>query len=72
VAFPEAKHFKESDMLLVKTIIARYKKYPNKAHGEALTNAVLRFSKLLELEEIPKNKIEFLKTLLKDYVVLTR
>lgn len=70
--YEDVKHFNEADMLLVKTIISRYRKYPNEAHKKALLSAVNRFSELLELPEIPKKKIEFLETLLKDYVVLTR
>lgn len=70
--YEDIKHFNEADMLLVKTIISRYRKHPNQAHREALLGAVKRFSELLELPEIPKKKIEFLETLLKDYVVLTR
>ncbi|MFT6354781.1 MAG: hypothetical protein ACJAXD_001772, partial [Cryomorphaceae bacterium] len=27
---------------------------------------------VLELNEIPENKIEFLRTLIKDYIVITR
>ncbi|MEM6317636.1 MAG: RDD family protein [Bacteroidota bacterium] len=68
----DVKHFSESDMLLLKDVITRYKKFPNIAHKEALNLAVHRFSELLELPEIPKDKIAFLNTVIKDYVVLTR
>ncbi len=68
----DVKHFKEEDMLLVKSILSRYKSHPNLAHKEALVAAVSRFSALLNLTEAPKDKIQFLETLLKDYVVLTR
>jgi len=70
--YQDIKHFKEADMLLVKSVITRYRKYPNPAHKEALKLLAKRFSELLELEEIPRNKIQFLETILKDYVVLTR
>lgn len=70
--YQDVKHLNEADMLLVKNLINRCKKYPNPAHQQALTMAVKRFSDLLELEEFPKNKIAFLETILKDYVVLTR
>ena len=67
-----AKHFNEADMLLAKSMVERYKKYPNAAHRAALDLMVERFSQLLELAEIPQNKIEFLNTLVLDYVVMTR
>lgn len=70
--YPDIKHFKEADMLLVKHTIIRYKQYPNTAHQEVLLLLAQQFSKLLELTEVPKNKMEFLETILKDYVVLTR
>lgn len=68
----DIKHFQEADILLIKKLITQHRKYPNKAHKEALIMAANRFSELLELEATPKNKLAFLETLLKDYVVLTR
>ena len=70
--YPDIKHFKESDMLLVKNAILRYKQYPNPAHKEALLLLTQKFSDLLELPEVTKKKLAFLETILKDYVVLTR
>lgn len=70
--YSDIKHFKETDMLLVKRAILRYKQYPNLAHQEALLLLAQRFSELLELEVMPKDNIKFLETILKDYVVLTR
>lgn len=70
--YPTIKHFNESDILLVKSALTRYKQYPNQAHKTAIIMMANRFSELLELTEIPKNKLNFLETLLKDYVVLTR
>ncbi len=70
--YQDIKHFKEADMLLVKRAILRYKEYPNPAHKEALLLLAEKFRKLLELEAMPKDKMKFLETILKDYVVLTR
>lgn len=70
--YPEIRNMKESDMLLVKKVIQRYQRYRNRAHSEAVVQTVERISELLELEEVPKKKIAFLKTVLKDYIVLTR
>ena len=70
--YQDIKHFNESDILLVKSALTRYKQYPNQAHKEAIVMMANRFSELLELVETPKNKIHFLETILKDYVVLTR
>ncbi len=70
--YQDIKHFKEADMLLVKRAILRYKEYPNSAHKEALLLLAEKFRELLELEAMPKDKMKFLETILKDYVVLTR
>ena len=70
--YSEVTRFKDEDMLLVKQIIDRVQKYPNTAHHEALNQLVEKITQQLNLSQRPKNKIEFLKTLLKDYIVLTR
>jgi len=70
--YQDIKHFNERDILLVKSALTRYKQYPNQAHKQAIIMMANRFSELLELVETPKNKIHFLETILKDYVVLTR
>ncbi len=70
--FPGIKNMKERDMLLVKRVIQRYQKYGNKAHYEAVEQTVEKICSLLGLEEVPTKKIAFLKTVLKDYIVLTR
>lgn len=70
--FPEVRKFREEDMLLVKTMIERIRMYPNQAHYEALNMLVDKIRTELNIKEAPKNKIEFLKIILKDYIVLTR
>jgi len=70
--YPGVRKFTEEDMLLVKNTIERYNTYPNNAHIEALYMLIDKIRKELNLKELPKNKIEFLKTVLKEYVILTR
>ncbi len=70
--YPGVKNFKEQDMLLIKQAIERYAKYKNTAHREAILELVQVVQEKLGLEEIPKGKITFLKTLIRDYIVLTR
>lgn len=70
--YPSIKNFTEQEMLLIKNIITRYKKYPNDAHRSAVMETVKKCMDLLEIEEVPKDKIGFLKTLIRDYIVLTR
>ncbi|MDN5204750.1 RDD family protein [Fulvivirgaceae bacterium BMA10] len=70
--YPEARKLSEESMLLVQNLLHTINKHPNKAHGEALTMLVDKLCSELNIEEKPKDKKAFLKTLLKDYVVLTR
>ena len=70
--YPSIKNFSEQEMLLIKNIISRYKKYPNDAHRSAVMDTVKKCMDLLEIQEAPKDKIGFLKTLIRDYIVLTR
>ena len=70
--FLEVKNLSEQDMLLIKNVIGRYQKYPNKAHSSAVNEVVEKVMKLLDIQNVPQNKLEFLKTLIRDYIVLTR
>lgn len=69
--YPQVVNMKEESMLIVKETIERYNKNRNYAHQKALELLVQKMEKELSLEA-PANKTQFLKTLLKDYVVLTR
>jgi len=70
--YPQVRSLNESDMLLIKSVIERTKKYNNTAHKEALDMLVQKLRIVLDISETPKDKIAFLKTLLNDYIVLTR
>ncbi len=71
-AYPEVRQLSEQDMLLIKTIISRYRRHRNKAHQEVVNELVQNLSKQLDILEPPRDKIGFLKTLIRDYIVLTR
>jgi uncharacterized RDD family membrane protein YckC len=70
--YPAARQIHEDDMLTVKLLLERYNKYPNEAHTQAIHKATKKIADILKLEALPAKKTEFLKTVLKDYVVLTR
>ncbi len=70
--FPQVKALSERDMLFIKTVLDRQKQYPNQAHHEVVEDLVTHLMPLLQIEDRPLNRIEFLKTLLRDYIVLTR
>ncbi len=72
ITYPEVRKFSEGDMLLVKKVVEQVKKHPNAAHREALKSLVENLSRQLSLKQPPKNHEEFLKVVLRDYIVLTR
>jgi uncharacterized RDD family membrane protein YckC len=72
--FPQVNKLTEQDMLFVRAIIQRIKKYPNDAHEEVLASLVQKLQEQLNIinEEVGTDQIKFLTVLLKDYIVLTR
>jgi hypothetical protein len=68
----EVRRLREKDLLLIKSTIHRYHTYKNQAHTEVIDKLVDRIVKELDLDEKPTKKIEFLQTLIRDYIVLTR
>ncbi len=70
--YPEVRRLSEQDMLLIKNIISRYRKHQNKAHKQVVEELVARIRQQLDIAEIPRDRIAFLKTLIRDYIVLTR
>ncbi|MCT4581919.1 MAG: RDD family protein [Flavobacteriales bacterium] len=72
VTYPNVVQFTDEDVLLIKNSLERQNKFKNKAHNEVLLTLSKKSSQKLNLEQEPKNKIKFLKTIVQDYVVLTR
>lgn len=71
--YEEVKQLSEEDMLLIKRALTRYKKYPNEAHGKVLFDMATHLTDLLQVMPTTKTSSEdFLKHLVRDYIVLTR
>jgi uncharacterized RDD family membrane protein YckC len=66
------RKFTEEEMLLAKTTVERYQKFKNNAHRDAVNQLADRMAAVLGMDSAPKNKITFVRTLIKDYIVLTR
>lgn len=74
VTYSMAKVFTEEQMLVVKETIDRYQKFPNETHMKALNTLGYHVAKTMEVKApqgSQKSSI-FLKTVLRDYVYLTR
>ena len=70
--YPAVRQLKESDMIMIKNLIARYQTWRNEANADAVQRTVEKVCTELSIEAPPQNKLEFLKTLIRDYIVLTR
>lgn len=70
--YPQVRRLSEQDMIFVKTVLSRLQRYPNRAHDEVVEDLVTHLMPILELDKRPSNRVDFLKTLLRDYIVLTR
>ncbi len=72
VTYPSVTRFSDEDMLFLKNVILRVTKYPNEDNKILAIDLAGETSRLIGLPEIPQKKMEFLRTVLQDYVVLTR
>jgi uncharacterized RDD family membrane protein YckC len=64
--------FTEVEMLLVKETLDRLRQYSNTVHIEAADLLARKVATRLGLQAVPPDRTEFLRTVLKDYVVMTR
>jgi len=70
--YPSVVQFTDEDMLIVKNSLERLKKNPNKAHKRLVKEVYEKMVSLLNIEQPPQKKVAFLRTVLQDYIVLTR
>lgn len=72
VTYPQVIQYNDSDMLLVKDIIARVRKANSLENKEILRQLIQKISKDLKIKKPSEQEIIFLNTLLNDYIILTR
>jgi uncharacterized RDD family membrane protein YckC len=70
--FPEIRNMNEQDMLLIKSALNRYQSHSNAAHSQVIKDLAQRMADLLGLDRVPMGEVDFLRTLIRDYIVLTR
>jgi len=64
--------FTEEDMLLLKNTLDRAQSNPNKHYKKLLAELAQKICSELDIKEVPQKRTQFLKTVLNDYIVLTR
>ncbi len=71
--YPQVRRLRESDLLVVKQVLYRGRRYPNAAHHLVAERLAERLAEVLNLPKPePKDTYLFLEAILRDYVVLTR
>lgn len=70
--YPEVQKLKEDDVVLIKQTLVRFNKYGNEAHRIAVIKLASKLEEVLEISSGKQPRAEFLRTLIKDYIVLTR
>ena len=71
--YPEVRRLKEEDMLFVKNTLNRYQQFRNPAHSKAVQELIARLELVLEIKAPNGGRPEdFLKQLIRDYIMLTR
>lgn len=70
--YPEAKQLLEVDVLLVQNALNRRHQFANEASEEALALLSVEIKKILGVRSVEQTDRQFLQSILKDYVVLTR
>ena len=68
----QARKLREHDALLIKSALERYRRFRNRSHAEAIGLLADHISQTLGIAEIEEESPQFLQTILKDYVVLSR
>ena len=71
-SYPEVTIFSENDMLTIKKLVDRYLSIGNEAHRLLVVDAANNLSKKMGVNIKEKKPELFLKTIIRDYVVLTR
>ena len=70
--YPQITRFSEKDMLFMKSVLERFRRFPNDAHRSAVNELASHVVKQFDLGTSPKDPAGFLRTLINDYIVLTR
>lgn len=70
--YPQVKLLAEKDMLLIKQALSRSRSIGNDVHEDLIHDLTLHLKEVLDIKELPNDAALFLRTLLKDYIVLTR
>jgi uncharacterized RDD family membrane protein YckC len=72
ITYPHVTRFDDYDMLLIKNALDGLGSNPNDNHKKIIIELAKKSSTIIGLEKVPEKKLEFLRTLLRDYIQATR
>ena len=72
IQYPKADQLDIQQALLLKQLIVRWHKQPGKQLSDLIYEASERLAALLQIEEVPAQRLNFIRQVLRDYIVLTR
>jgi hypothetical protein len=70
--YQEVIRFTDEDVMLIKNTLQRLQGSPSEETKKFTIELANKTAELIGLKEVPQKKVEFLRTVLLDYVVLTR
>lgn len=70
--YPEVQRLHEEQVVLIKQTLVRAGKHNNVAHLNALSRLKAQMENMLEIKASERQPADFLRTLIKDFIVLTR
>lgn len=70
--YPQARQLEESQVLLIKSALERQREFDNASHREAIQMLAYQIRSMIAVTSNGQNDVDFLRTVLNDYVVLTR
>ncbi|MEY3052895.1 MAG: hypothetical protein RLY31_2680 [Bacteroidota bacterium] len=70
--YPAVRELSEHDLLLINQLLHRLEKWSNEAHRQASEEAVRHICRRLDIRPVPQDPVPFLRTLIHDYIILTR
>lgn len=71
-SYTAIRQFSEKDMLFIKRVLERERRHPNAAHQKAVKELAQHVAEQLDIARPPSDHNKFLRTLINDYIVLTR
>jgi len=72
IHYPQVRQYTDQDMLLVKQSIQRYYQHKHSANEKMIYDLAMRISTDLNIPLMKQAPLEFLKTILSEYILLTR